>query len=123
VQRTLPEYSSGEKRALGKITKTGNSHARRLLIESAWNYRHPARLCPKLLKRQEGQPAAVPDIAWRAQVRLTRRYRRLAARGLQYNKNYVAIARELAGFIWSIGRQVTVGRLSLVTESRRVLMS
>lgn len=102
------EYSSGEKRALGKITKTGNSHVRRLLIEAAWNYRYPARIGGSLQKRQEGQPAAVRDIAWRAQVRLTHRYRRLSARGLQHNKVCVAVARELAGFVWSIGQQVTV---------------
>lgn len=103
------EYSSGQKRALGAITKTGNRHARRLLIESAWNYRYPARIGRRLQKRQEGQPAAIRDIAWRAQVRLTHRYRRLTARGLQHNKVCVAIARELVGFIWSIGQQVTVG--------------
>jgi transposase len=103
------EYSSGQKRALGAITKTGNSHARRLLIEAAWNYRFPARISLPLQKRQEGQPAAIRDIAWRAQLRLTQRYRRLTARGLQHNKVCVAIARELAGFVWSIGQQVTVG--------------
>jgi transposase len=103
------EYSSGQKRALGAITKTGNSHARRLLIEAAWNYRFPARISLPLQKRQEGQPAAIRDIAWRAQLRLTQRYRRLSARGLQHNKVCVAIARELAGFVWSIGQQITVG--------------
>ncbi len=103
------EYSSGQKRTLGAITKTGNSHARRLLIEAAWNYRFPARISLPLQKRQEGQPAAIRDIAWRAQLRLTLRYRRLSARGLQHNKVCVAIARELAGFVWSIGQQVTVG--------------
>ena len=102
------EYSSGQKRALGGITKTGNSHARRLLIEAAWNYRFPARISLPLQRRQEGQPAAIRDIAWRAQLRLTQRYRRLSARGLQHNKVCVAIARELAGFVWSIGQQITV---------------
>ena len=102
------EYSSGQKRALGAITKTGNSHARRLLIEAAWNYRFPARITLPLQKRQEGQPAAIRDIAWRAQLRLTQRYRRLTARGLQHNKVCVAIARELAGFVWSISQQVSI---------------
>jgi transposase len=102
------EHSSGSKRSLGAITKTGNTHARRILIEAAWNYRFPARISAPLQKRQEGQPAAIRDIAWRAQLRLTHRYRRLSARGLQHNKICVAIARELAGFIWSIGRQVSV---------------
>ncbi|HTB67477.1 MAG TPA: IS110 family transposase [Steroidobacteraceae bacterium] len=102
------EYSSGQKRALGSITKTGNGHARRLLIEAAWNYRYPARIGLQLQKRQEGQPAPIRDTAWRAQTRLTYRYRRLTARGLQRNKVCVAIARELAGFIWSIGQQVSI---------------
>jgi transposase len=79
-----------------------------LLIKAVWNYRHPARIGRELQKRQEGQPAAIRDIVWRAQVRLTHRYRRLSARGLQHNKVCVAIARELAGFIWSIGQQITV---------------
>ena len=102
------EYSSGSRRALGAITKTGNGQARRLLIEAAWNYRFPARISLLLQKRQEGQPAAIREIAWKAQLRLTQRYRRLTARGLQHNKVCVAIARELSGFIWSIGQQVTV---------------
>ena len=102
------EYSSGQKRSFGAITKTGNSHARRLLIEAAWNYRYPARIGLKLQKRQEGQPTAIRDTAWRAQTRLTYRYRRLTARGLQHNKVCVAIARELVGFIWSIGQQVSI---------------
>ncbi len=102
------EYSSGQKRALGAITKTGNGQARRMLIEAAWNYRFPARISLPLQKRQEGQPAAIREIAWKAQLRLTQRYRRLTARGLQYNKVCVAIARELSGFIWSIGQQVSI---------------
>jgi len=102
------EHSSGQKRRLGAITKTGNSHARRVLIEAAWNYRYPARISERLQKRQENQSAAVRDIAWRAQLRLNHRYRRLTARGLQNNKTCVAIARELAGFVWSIGQQITI---------------
>jgi transposase len=102
------EHTSGEKRRLGAITKTGNSHARRVLIEAAWNYRFPPRITGPLQKRQELQPAAVRAIAWQAQLRLNHRYRRLTARGLQHNKICVAIARELAGFLWSIGQQVTV---------------
>jgi transposase len=102
------ERSSGQKRHLGAITKTGNSHARRVLIEAAWNYRHPPRIGVGLQKRQEKQCGAVRDIAWRAQLRLNHRYRRLTARGLQHNKVCVAIARELAGFIWSIGQQITI---------------
>jgi transposase len=102
------EHSSGQKRSLGSITKTGNGHARRMLIEAAWNYRFPARISLPLQKRQEGQPAPIREVAWKAQLRLTQRYRRLTARGLQHNKVCVAIARELSGFIWSIGQQVSI---------------
>lgn len=100
------EHTSGERRRLGAITKTGNSHARRVLVEAAWNYRFSPRLSPPLQKRQEQQPSAVRAIAWRAQLRLNHRYRQLSARGLQHKKICVAIARELAGFIWSIGQQI-----------------
>lgn len=103
------EHTSGERRRLGAITKTGNTHARRVLIEAAWNYRFPARITPPLQKRQEQQPAPIRAIAWRAQLRLSHRYRHLKARGLQHNKICVAIARELTGFLWSIGQHVTVG--------------
>jgi transposase len=100
------EHSSGAKRRLGTITKAGNGHARRILVEAAWNYRYPARISRTLQVRQEGQPAAVRDIAWRAQLRLCNRYRRLSARGVQHNKVCVAIARELLGFVWDIGQRV-----------------
>jgi transposase len=103
------EYSTGSKRRLGAITKTGNGHVRRVLIEAAWNYRYPARMSHPLQVRQENQPSAIRDIAWRAQLRLCHRYRRLMVRGVQHNKVCVAIARELAGFIWDIGRHVRSG--------------
>ena len=102
------EHSSGSSRQLGKITKTGNGHARRILIEAAWNYRFPARLSRQLQRRQESQPKPIRAIAWRAQLRLAQRYRRLSARGVHHNKVCVAIARELAGFIWDIGHQVPI---------------
>lgn len=101
------EHTSGEKRRLGAITKTGNSHARRVLIEAAWNYRFPARITAPLQKRQERQPSAVRAIAWRAQLRLHHRYRTLTARRVQPNKICVALARELTGFVWAIGQQVS----------------
>jgi len=100
------EYSSGGARRQGAITKTGNSHARRVLIEAAWNYRFPARMSAVMQKRQQDQPKAVREIAWRAQLRLAKRYRHLAARKLALNKICVAIARELSGFVWDIARQV-----------------
>ena len=100
------EHTSGNHRHQGEITKTGNGHVRRILVEAAWNYRFAAKVSRTLLVRQESQPKAVRDIAWKAQIRLGDRYRRLAARRLHHNKLCVAIARELAGFIWDIGRQV-----------------
>jgi transposase len=103
------EHSTGTKRRQGAITKTGNGHVRRVLIEAAWNYRYPARLSRCQQLRQEAQPAVVREIPWRAQLRLAQRYRRLAARGLHYNKLCVAIARELVGFIWDIGRHLSPG--------------
>ena len=100
------EHTSGPKRRLGEITKTGNTHVRRVLVEAAWNYRFPARIGFLLQRRQESQSSTICQIAWRAQLRLSHRYRRLKARGLQHNKICVALARELAGFIWDIGRHV-----------------
>lgn len=98
------EYSTGESRVQGAITKTGNGHARRILVESAWSYRYPARMSRTLAVRQQGQPKVVRDIAWRAQLRLCSRYRRLSARGVHHNKICVAIARELAAFVWDVAR-------------------
>ncbi len=100
------EYSSGNSRRQGAITKTGNGHARRVLVEAAWSYRFPARLSKALQVRQQAQPKAVREIAWRAQLRLARRYRHLSARKLAANKICIAIARELSAFIWDIARQV-----------------
>lgn len=102
------EHSTGDTRRQGEITKTGNGHARRVLVEAAWNYRFPARISRVLQIRQEGQSKAVREIAWRAQLRLAHRYRRLNSRKLHPNKICVAIARELAGFVWDIARQVKV---------------
>lgn len=101
------EHSSGNTRNQGSITKTGNKHARRILVEAAWNYRHKAHVGREIQKRQQGQDKAIRDIAWRAQLRLTQRYRHLRmGRKLNQNKVCIAIARELAGFIWDIARQV-----------------
>ena len=96
------EHSSSERRRLGSITKAGNSHVRRLLIESAWHYRHPPRLGPKLILRRQGQSTAVIAIADKAAQRLYRRFTRLQARGKPLPKVAVAIARELVGFVWSV---------------------
>ena len=104
---TVPsEYSSGAKTKRGAITKTGNALLRRLVVESAWSYRYRPSLQGQLKKRQEGQRAEVVEIAWRAQVRLCGRYRRLSSAGKPRPKVVTAIARELLGFMWSIGTEV-----------------
>ncbi|MDN8613702.1 IS110 family transposase [Variovorax ginsengisoli] len=100
------EHSSGERTSRGSITKTGNAHARRLLTESAWNYRFKARIGREALARQEALPESIRTTAWKAQLRLTQRFAALRNRGVQINKACVAVARELAGFIWAIGLQV-----------------
>jgi len=99
------EHSSGERGRRGSITKTGNAHARRLLTEAAWSYRHPARIGRDALQRQDQLSQPVRDMAWKAQLRLTKRFANLNSRGLQPNKACVAIARELAGFVWAVGMQ------------------
>jgi transposase len=95
------EHSSGAKHARGPITKTGNAHLRRVLVEAAWQYRHHAFLGPALQRRQRGAPTAVIQQAWHAQHRLHRRYRRLAARGKPKQLIVTAVARELTGFLWA----------------------
>ena len=101
------EHSTGDQRRQGGITKTGNAIARRALVEAAWQYRAPARLSPHLKKRQEGLPKAVTDIAWEAQRRLHHRYVHLTRVGKKKAQVAVtAVARELAGFVWAIARQV-----------------
>jgi transposase len=100
------EDSSGARRRQGSITKAGNSSARRALIEAAWAYAHPARVSWIIARRQTGLAKSVTDLAWKAQLRLCARFRRLAARGVNRNKIVVAIARELSGFVWAIGQQV-----------------
>jgi transposase len=105
---TPSEYSSGERRRQGSITKTGNTHARHALVEGAWAYRYPAKVSRHLQLRLEKLPKAVQDISWKAQVRLCKRYRKLSARGKHANQVVVAIARELIAFMWAIAKEVPV---------------
>jgi transposase len=95
------EHSSGERRSLGSITKTGNSHCRHVLVQAAWSYRYPPRVGAALKKRQEGQPPEVVAHSWKAQQRLHHLFGRLTHR-----KNsqiaVVAVARELVGFLWAV---------------------
>ena len=100
------EDSSGPRRRQGSITKAGNSSARRALVEAAHAYAYPARLSWVIARRQTTLPKTVCDIAWKAQLRLCGRFRKLSARRLNRNKIIVAIARELSGFVWNIARQV-----------------
>lgn len=98
------EHSSGNTKSRGGITKTGNGHVRRVLVEAAWTYRHPARKSPLLQRRAEKASEAVQEIAWAAQKRLCARYRMHEARGKKKVLVCTAIARELVGFIWAIGQ-------------------
>ena len=96
------ERSSGEQRRQGSITKVGNSHVRRLLVESAWHARRRPMVGYELARRQRGQDAIVIERAWRCQRRLYQRWQRMAGRGKPQQKIVVACARELAGFVWAI---------------------
>jgi transposase len=96
------ERSSGEQRSQGSITKAGNGHVRRLLVEAAWHQRRRPRVGERLAARQRGQDPLVIERAWRAQQRLHRRWARMASRGKPHQKIVVAVARELAGFVWAI---------------------
>jgi transposase len=96
------EHSSGEQRRQGSITKAGNAHVRRLLVESAWHARRRPTVGYELARRQRGQDAAVIERAWRCQKRLHQRWQRMASRGKPHQKIVVACARELAGFVWAI---------------------
>jgi len=95
------EHSSGEQRHQGSITRAGNRHVRRLLVEAAWHHRHRPVPSQPLRKRREGQPADVIAIADRAQERLHARFMRMTHRGIHYNKTVVAMARELVGYLWA----------------------
>ena len=96
------EHSSGSKRRQGGITKTGNGHARRILVESAWSYRFPARQTMHLNRKAKNATDEAKGIAWKAQKRLCGRYKTLTQAGKNTKLVCVAIARELAGFIWDI---------------------
>jgi hypothetical protein len=102
------EPSSGERRRQGSITKTGNSPARRVLVEGAWASRYPATVSRHLQLRWEKLPTVIQDISWKAQGRLCKRYRRLVARGKTVNPVVVALAREMAAFVWAIAQEVKV---------------
>jgi transposase len=100
------ERSTGDSIKRGGLTLAGNRRARRVLVEGAWGYRHPARVTETIQKRLEGLPRVVREIAWKAQVRLCKRYRHMTAAGKKAPIVIAAIAREMAAFLWAIGRAV-----------------
>lgn len=99
------ENSTGDSRRQGGITKSGNGHVRRALVESAWSYRFSPKMSPTLRARNDGLALGVQEIAWKAQQRLHKRYRAMLLRGKDKQRTVTAIARELAGFIWAIGHE------------------
>ncbi|MNN44150.1 Transposase IS116/IS110/IS902 family protein [compost metagenome] len=98
------EYSTGESRRQGRLTKAGNAHLRRVLVESAWHYRYTPGVRRKLRDRISELPPEVQRIAWEAQNRLHGKYKHLLQRGKHKSKLAAAIARELAGFVWAIAQ-------------------
>ena len=100
------EQTSGYDPKRGRITRMGNSHVRRILIEAAWHYRHRPGVA-SLRKRRQGQPAEMIALADKAQQRLYRRYRRMTEKGIPAPKAVTAVARELTGFVWAALRHTT----------------
>ena len=114
------EHSSGGKRHIGAITKCGNGRARRLLVEGAHSYRHAANISTELQKRQEGLPKQIVDIAWKAQLRLCKRYKKLINKGKHYNLVVTAIAREMIAYIWAIAKEVVLTPVNVKLRLARV---
>ena len=104
------ENTSGKRIRKGAITKCGNAHLRRIVVESAWCYRHLPRVGEKLRKRHEGIPAEILEIAWKAQNRLHKRYMKLTMAGKEQKKVVTAVGRELLGFIWAIASKIEQAR-------------
>ena len=114
------EHSSGGKRHIGAITKCGNGRARRLLVEGAHTYRYAANISTDMQKRQEGLPKDIIDIAWKAQLRLCKRYRKMIAKGKHYNLVVTAIAREMIAYIWAIAKEVVLTPVNTKLRVARV---
>jgi len=107
------EYSSGGKTSRGAITKTGNGHLRRVIVEAAWAYRYRPAIGPELRRRQQCLAAGIREISWKAQHRLHSRYAKLVLAGKHRNIAVTAVARELLGFIWAIGKEVERGGITV----------
>ncbi len=114
------EHLSGGKKHIGAITKCGNGRARRLLVEGAHSYRHAANISTELQKRQEGLPKQIVDIAWKAQLRLCKRYKKLINKGKHYNLVVTAIAREMIAYIWAIAKQIILSPINPKLRLSRV---
>jgi transposase len=106
------ENSTGDTVKRGAITKTGNRRARRTLVECSWSYQHPPRVGKEKQEKVAAAPRAVREIAWKAQGRLSARYRALVRRGKLKTVAVTAVARELAAFIWAISREVITARVA-----------
>jgi transposase len=107
------EDSTGDVIKRGPITKTGNWRARRMLVECSWSYQHSARVGRAKQPKVEAAPPAVRSIAWKAQCRLSGRYRALVRRGKRKTVAVTAVARELAGFIWAVSREITTAQAAI----------
>jgi len=113
------EDSSGERTRRGAITKAGNAHLRRIVVEAAWSYRHKPSLSKGLRERQKDLPPEICEIAWKAQHRLHKRYMTLLLKGKNKQQVVVAVGRELMGFIWDVGRRVEAAYQKATPETTR----
>jgi transposase len=109
------EHSTGDEIRRGPITKAGNRRARRMLVECSWSYQYPPRVGRAKQPKVDAAPPAVREIAWKAQHRLYRRYRALIRKGKRKTVAIVAVARELAGFIWAVARATTTARAAVAS--------
>lgn len=109
--------SNGGSRRQGAIAKTGNAHARRVLVEGAWSYRHPACVSRQIRLRQDALPEEIRDIAWKPQLRLCARCRRMLARDKHRNQVITAIARELIAFMWAIAKKLPLAEAQSVAQA------
>ncbi|MEM6981996.1 MAG: IS110 family transposase [Pseudomonadota bacterium] len=114
------EHSSGGKRHIGAITKCGNGRARRLLVDGAHTYRYAENISTYRQKRQDGLPKNIIDIAWKAQLRLCKRYKKMIAKGKHYNLVVTAIAREMIAYIWAIAKEVVLTPVNTKLRLARV---
>ncbi len=113
------EDSSGARTRRGAITKAGNAHLRRIVVEAAWSYRHKPSLSKRLRERQKGLPPEICEIAWKAQHRLHTRYMTLMLKGKNKQQVVVAVGRELMGFIWDVGRRVEAAQEKATAATTR----